>query len=73
VVGVTDIDPFILSIVQTSSLAVATGVSAMVLAMLSNTAAKGIYFAFLVPGQRRQTAWRFALWALVHVPLILLP
>jgi uncharacterized membrane protein (DUF4010 family) len=73
VVGVTDIDPFILSVVQTASVAVGTGVSAMIIAMLSNTLAKGIYFGFLVPGERRQTAWRFMLWALLHIPLVLLP
>jgi uncharacterized membrane protein (DUF4010 family) len=73
VVGVTDIDPFVLSIVQSTSGAFGLSVAAMILAMMSNTVAKGLYFGFLVPGQRRQTAWRFALWAILHLPLVLVP
>jgi uncharacterized membrane protein (DUF4010 family) len=73
VVGVTDIDPFILSVVRQESAAVGIAVSAMILAMMSNTAAKGVYFAFLVPAQRGQTAWRYLLWAIIHIPLLLLP
>lgn len=73
IVGVTDIDPFILSVVRQESAAVGIIVPAMILAMMSNTVAKGVYFAFLVPGQRGQTAWRYIAWALIHIPLLLLP
>lgn len=72
VVGVSDIDPFILSLVQGSDGGMHVFASAIVLAMMSNTIAKGIYFAALGPAVRRQTIWRFALWAALHIPLIIL-
>ena len=72
-VGVSDIDPFILSVVQGNSPETGIAVSAILVAMMSNTLAKGAYFAFLVPGQRRHVAWRYLTWALLHVPLIIMP
>jgi len=72
VVGVSDIDPFILSLVQGSDGGMHVFASAIVLAMMSNTIAKGIYFAVLGSAVRRQTIWRFALWAVLHIPLIIL-
>jgi uncharacterized membrane protein (DUF4010 family) len=68
VVGVTDIDPFILSIVQGSDVGLI--VSAILVAMMSNTLVKGIYFATLVPAGRKETLVRYGLWALLHLPLI---
>jgi uncharacterized membrane protein (DUF4010 family) len=70
VVGVTDIDPFILSILQNPELGMV--VSAMLIAMMSNTMVKGIYFATLVPDGRRETIIRYGAWALLHLPLIFL-
>ncbi len=72
VVGVTDITPFILSLVQNPATALMVGVQAILLAMMSNTLVKGVSFAFLAPLVRRQTLIRFGLWALLHLPLIVL-
>jgi uncharacterized membrane protein (DUF4010 family) len=73
VVGVGDIDPFILSLARPADIPAGVVVSAMVVAMMSNTIAKGTYFGFLVRGERKQTAWRYALWAALHIPLVLMP
>ena len=69
VVGVTDIDPFILSVLQGSQISLI--VSAILVAMMSNTMVKGIYFATLVPAGRKETLVRYGVWALLHLPLIL--
>jgi uncharacterized membrane protein (DUF4010 family) len=69
VVGVTDIDPFILSLLQGPEIGLV--VSATLIAMMSNTLVKGIYFAVLVPVGRRETLLRYGAWALLHLPLIL--
>jgi uncharacterized membrane protein (DUF4010 family) len=73
IVGVADVDPFVLSVVQNSSGMMNAGGMAVIIALMSNTAAKGVYFWFLVPGERRHTAWRYALWTLLHIPFILMP
>jgi uncharacterized membrane protein (DUF4010 family) len=72
-VGVTDIDPFILSVVNQASLIQNTAAFAIIISMMSNTIIKGIYFGFLVKGQRKSTAWRFGLWAMLHIPILFLP
>jgi hypothetical protein len=38
---------------------------------MSNTLAKGFYFGVLARTVRRETGWRYVVWALFHVPLIL--
>lgn len=73
IVGVTDIDPFILSLVHTAAPAAGVMISAIIIAMMSNTIGKGIYFGFLAREVRKQTFWRYGLWALLHVPLVFLP
>ncbi len=73
VVGVTDIDPYILSLVQNAALFQGIVAAGITIAMMSNVVAKGAYFSFLVPSIRRETAWRYALWAALHVPFILIP
>lgn len=70
IVGVADIAPFILSAVQSGNPAAGVTVTAILVAMMGNTIAKGTYFGFLVPGERRAAAWRYAAWALLHIPLI---
>jgi uncharacterized membrane protein (DUF4010 family) len=71
VVGVTDIDPFILSIVRRGAgLVEPLAITAIILAMASNTLAKGIYFSVLAKQARRTTLWRFVLWSLLHLPLV---
>ncbi len=71
-VGVSDITPFILSVVQGTPAPQAILISAILLSMMSNTVARGIYFASLVPGARKEAALKYGLWALLHIPLILL-
>ena len=70
IVGVVDIDPFILSIARGAA-AQQLLTAAMLLSMMSNTAAKGAYFAVLSGERRRDTAWRYGVWALLHLPLLL--
>ena len=71
IVGVVDIDPYILSVVRQGD-AATIGSMAVLIAMMSNTAAKGAYFAFLGQAVRKQTIWRFGLWALLHLPFVFL-
>ena len=56
IVGVTDIDPFILSLVHGSDALSKIVVPAIIIAMMSNTIAKGVYFAVLSPTTRKETA-----------------
>ncbi len=72
VVGVTDIDPYILSLVRAVRPAgqIPITVVAILVAMMSNTLVKGGYFAFLARTARRQTFVRFGLLALLHLPVI---
>jgi uncharacterized membrane protein (DUF4010 family) len=73
VVGVTDIDPFILTLINPSGGQGQIVARAIIVAMLSNVVAKGIYFAVLAPGVRRETAWKYAVLAVCHVPLLFIP
>ena len=72
IVGVTDIDPFILSLVHGANALSGIIVPAIIIAMLSNTIAKGVYFTVLSPTTRKETAITYSIWALLHVPLILI-
>jgi uncharacterized membrane protein (DUF4010 family) len=70
--GVVDIDPFILSLAGDRDLAARVIVSGIILAMLSNTLAKGVYFSILVPASRRATLLRYVGWAVAHLPFVFL-
>lgn len=72
VVGLTDITPFILSIIQPINLDLNLVTSAIFLAMMSNTIMKGVYFGYLVPSLRKETALRFGVLAAAHIPFIIL-
>ena len=72
VTGVTDIDPFILSLVHQATTQQTFIVSAILVSMMSNTLVKGTYFGFMATRVRTATAWRYALWAVLHLPLILI-
>lgn len=72
VVGLSDIDPFILSLVHTPKIEISLITSAILLAMMSNTIIKGVYFGYLVPSLRNKTIQRFGLLALAHIPMMLL-
>jgi uncharacterized membrane protein (DUF4010 family) len=70
IVGVADVVPFILSLTQGSATFTHTFIAAVVLAMLSNTVAKGIYFGFLSPTTRKETIIKYSIFALLHIPFI---
>lgn len=72
IVGVTDIDPFILTLISSSEFEIKIIVSSILIAMMSNTIIKGIYFSYFAPEARKETFYRFGLLALVHIPVILL-
>ncbi len=67
--GVVDVDPFVLSLVQ-GSLTGSLMIQALLLAVMVNTLAKGVYFTVLSRGNRLQALWRYGVWALCHVPLM---
>jgi uncharacterized membrane protein (DUF4010 family) len=72
IVGVSDIDPFILSLIQGSDGTLRILTSAIILSMMSNTIAKATYFAFLSPTTRKETVLKYSVWAALHVPFIVL-
>ena len=67
--GVVDVDPFVLSLVQ-GTLSGRLMIQALLLAVMVNTLAKGIYFTVLSRGNRFQSMWRYMVWAACHVPLM---
>jgi uncharacterized membrane protein (DUF4010 family) len=69
-VGVTDIDPFILSLVHGSVAEFNLIARAIIIAMMSNTILKGVYVS--LPGRAIRSAaiFRYGAWALLHVPLL---
>jgi uncharacterized membrane protein YkvI len=71
-VGVVDIDPFILSLVSRTGEIQGMVVTAIIVSMMSNTLVKGIYFGFQARQVRVAALWRYSLWAALHVPVILL-
>ncbi len=72
-VGVTDIAPFMLSVVRNPDAIINIASKAIILSMMSNTVVKGVYFAWLVPERRKETAVRFGILSLLHLPFILTP
>jgi uncharacterized membrane protein (DUF4010 family) len=70
IVGVTDIDPFILSIINKQSLVENVVTSAILISMMSNTFVKGIYFGFLAKGLRKEVILYFSLWVALHAIII---
>jgi uncharacterized membrane protein (DUF4010 family) len=71
IVGISDITPFILSLVQGSDGTLHILTSAIILAMMSNTIAKAIYFWSLSSITRKETALRYSIYALLHIPFII--
>jgi len=70
IVGVTDIDPFILSIISQHQPVENIIESAIIISMMSNTIIKGVYFGFLVKGLRKKVIFYFAIWVALHIPLL---
>jgi uncharacterized membrane protein (DUF4010 family) len=71
-VGVTDIDPFILSLISRTADFQSMLLTAVLVAMMSNTLVKGLYFGFLAKQARKDALWRYGLWAALHIPVILI-
>ncbi len=71
IVGFTDITPFILSIIQPKNLDINLITSSIFLAMMSNTIMKGIYFGYLVPHLRKETALRFGILTFVNLIFVI--
>lgn len=71
VVGVVDIDPFILSVAREARIERIL-ITAILMAMMSNTIAKGVYFGSLAAPIRKQAFLRYGVWALCHIPLALI-
>jgi uncharacterized membrane protein (DUF4010 family) len=69
-VGVTDIDPYILSLIRHPTNVEPVVIAGVLIATMSNTIIKGIYFAVLSKPVRRQAIFRYFAWALLHIPLI---
>ena len=72
VTGVTDIDPFILSLIRGTIPVENIIISSIIIAMMSNTIVKGIYFVFFSKQNSKQIMWRYLLWALLHIPFAFL-
>ncbi|NMB80709.1 MAG: DUF4010 domain-containing protein, partial [Ignavibacteria bacterium] len=72
VVGVTDVSPFVLSLVNSSGFTTVTIVSAILVSMMSNTIMKGAYFGYLANEVRKETLIRFGIYALIHIPVIVI-
>jgi uncharacterized membrane protein (DUF4010 family) len=72
VIGFSDIIPFILSLVNNSTID-PVFISAIMIATMSNTMVKGIYFGSQVPIQklRKESFLRYGIWAALHIPFVL--
>ncbi len=70
IVGITDIDPFILSLVSKFQPIQSIIVSAIIIAMMSNTIIKAIYFAFQAKQEQKKTYILYGIWTLLHIPFL---
>jgi uncharacterized membrane protein (DUF4010 family) len=70
IVGVTDIDPFILSLINKQMPIGNIIESAIIISMMSNTILKGIYFGFFSKGLRKIVALYFLIWVVMHIILL---
>jgi len=68
--GLVDVDPFILALAQQPAGGPALLVRAILVAVLSNTLVKGVYFSAQARTLRRGALLRYALWGLLHLPLL---
>lgn len=72
IVGVTDIDPFILSLVTKQTMLDSIVTSSILISMMSNTIMKGIYFSVLSRQLRREVFLYFFIWTMLHAVIILI-
>lgn len=67
--GLVDVDPFVLSAVQ-GALSGRLMIQAVLIALLVNTMAKGVYFVLLSGRSRAAVLWRYGILACCHIPLM---
>ncbi|MEI8121227.1 MAG: MgtC/SapB family protein [bacterium] len=67
--GLVDVDPFVLSVAQ-GALSGRLAIQALLVAVMVNTLAKGLYFASISGRNRFPVLWRYGLWVACHVPLM---
>lgn len=67
--GLVDVDPFVLSLVQ-GTMGGRVMLQALLVAVMMNTLAKGVYFASLSRGNWAGVMWRYGGWTLCHIPLM---
>jgi len=72
IVGVVDVDPFVLSMIHRAPDIQHVVISAILLTMMSNTVMKGIYFGVLAKKVRKETFLKYAFWAFLHLPFVLI-
>ncbi len=72
IVGITDIDPFILSLVSGDVFGARIIAVSILIAMMSNSIIKGIYFGTMVKQARKDVIVRFGLLAILHIPVIVM-
>ena len=70
VVGLVDVDPFLLSLAQDPHAVAGMAGKAVIVALMSNTLVKGVYFSALAAPVRQAALWRYGFWSLLHVPLL---
>ncbi len=72
VLGFADIEPFILSLIQNPINTEINIWQPFIVAMMSNTVAKGIYFFYFSYSNRKESAIRYLILVLAHIPVIIL-
>jgi uncharacterized membrane protein (DUF4010 family) len=72
IVGVTDVSPYILSLLNPAEQASRAIIMAILVALMSNTLAKSVYFVVLAPAARKEAFLKYGVWAALHIPLIVL-
>jgi uncharacterized membrane protein (DUF4010 family) len=69
-VGITDVSPFVLSLINSTGFTTGMITSAILIAIMSNTIMKGVYFGYFASDVRKETLIRFGTYALLHIPVI---
>lgn len=73
IVGVTDVSPYILSLLNPTGPISHSLVTAILLALMSNTIAKSVYFVVLAPGAKKEAFLKYGVWGMLHIPLMISP
>lgn len=68
--GLVDVDPFTLSLAQHPVTALPLTMQLILVALMSNTLMKGVYFSVLAQPVRRSALLRYLLWVVAHLPLM---